>query len=539
MSPFEPQIKVEGLGFSYEEGDIFTDLTFSIEKNQSILLLGPSGSGKSTLAYCLNKLYPEAVDGELKGTITFEGRNLDDFKPGELNQKIGIVFQDPESQFCMLTVEEEVAFGLENFHVPRAEMEVKIDRALELVGLQAEKKTTIHTLSGGQKQKLAIACVLVLQPEVIILDEPTANLDPLSSADLVDTIARLKKERPFTLIVVEHKLDDWVELIDRCLVLDSSATILFDGTPEQCFGEFAPFLKKEGIWLPKVVEAAITAKKAGVYKGERLPLRNHELLSGLKDPDAFLKKEIKTITKSEPILEVNGLSARGHLRNINLRIHKGELTALVGANGSGKTTLSKCLAGLIPLSQGEIHFLGVPLSKWKEKDLFQLLGYVFQNPEHQFITDSVYEEIAFGLENRASALASLEKIGLEKHANAHPFSLSQGQKRRLSVATMLVHEQELLILDEPTFGQDANTAYEIMRVLDEKNGAVFMITHDMELVDQYADTVHVLDEGELIFSGTPESLWENHEVVDRARLKLPFRKQLQNEIVRREIHVAT
>jgi energy-coupling factor transport system ATP-binding protein len=539
MSPFEPQIKVEGLGFSYEEGDIFTDLTFSIEKNQSILLLGPSGSGKSTLAYCLNKLYPEAVDGELKGTITFEGRNLDDFKPGELNQKIGIVFQDPESQFCMLTVEEEVAFGLENFHVPRAEMEVKINRALELVGLQAEKKTTIHTLSGGQKQKLAIACVLVLQPEVIILDEPTANLDPLSSSDLVDTIARLKKERPFTLIVVEHKLDDWVEFIDRCLVLDSSATILFDGTPEQCFGEFAPFLKKEGIWLPKVVEAALTAKKSGVYKGERLPLRNHELLSGLKDPDAFLKKEIKTITKSEPILEVNGLSARGHLRNINLRIHKGELTALVGANGSGKTTLSKCLAGLIPLSQGEIHFLGVPLSKWKEKDLFQLLGYVFQNPEHQFITDSVYEEIAFGLENRASALASLEKIGLEKHANAHPFSLSQGQKRRLSVATMLVHEQELLILDEPTFGQDANTAYEIMRVLDEKNGAVFMITHDMELVDQYADTVHVLDEGELIFSGTPESLWENHEVVDRARLKLPFRKQLQNEIVRREIHVAT
>ncbi|TDL73736.1 ATP-binding cassette domain-containing protein [Rhodococcus qingshengii] len=539
MSPFEPQIKADGLGFSYEEVDIFTDLTFSIERNQSLLLLGPSGSGKSTLAFCLNKLYPEAVDGVLKGDLSFEGKKLDDFKPGELNQKIGIVFQDPESQFCMLTVEEEVAFGLENFHVPRAEMEAKIDRALELVGLQAEKKTTIHTLSGGQKQKLAIACVLVLQPEVIILDEPTANLDPLSSSDLVDTIARLKKERPFTLIVVEHKLDDWVELIDRCLVLDSSATILFDGTPEQCFGEFAPFLKKEGIWLPKVVEAALTAKKSGVYKGERLPLRNHELLSGLKDPAAFLKKEIKTMPNSEPILEVNGLYARGHLKNVSLTIHKGELTVLVGANGSGKTTLSKCLAGLVPLSQGEIHFLDVPLSKWKEKDLFQLLGYVFQNPEHQFITDSVYEEIAFGLEHRASALAILEKIGLEKHANAHPFSLSQGQKRRLSVATMLVHEQELLILDEPTFGQDANTAYEIMRVLDEKNGAVFMITHDMELVDQYADTVHVLDDGELIFSGKPESLWENQEVVGRARLKLPFRKQLQNEIVRREIHVAT
>ncbi|MFB3170398.1 energy-coupling factor transporter ATPase [Neobacillus sp. 179-C4.2 HS] len=539
MSPFEPQIKANGLGFCYEDSNIFTGLTFSIEKNQSVLLLGPSGSGKSTLAYCLNKLYPEAVDGELKGSLTFEGQTLDDFKPGELNQKIGIVFQDPESQFCMLTVEEEVAFGLENFHVPRAEMEAKIDTALEMVGLLAEKKTIIHTLSGGQKQKLALACVLALQPEVIILDEPTANLDPLSSKELVETIARLKKEYPFTLIVIEHKLDDWIELIDRCLVLDSSGGILFDGSPEQCFGEFAPYLQKEGIWLPKVVEVGMTAKSAGLFKGERLPLCNDELLSGLENTAAFFKKEIKTITKKDSILEVKNLSARYHLKNINLRIQQGERTALVGANGSGKTTLSKCLAGLIPLTQGEIHFKGLPLSKWKEKDLFQALGYVFQNPEHQFIADSVNEEIAFGMEDKSRVTALLEKMGLEKHKGAHPFTLSQGQKRRLSVATMLVHEQDLLILDEPTFGQDANTAYEIMRVLDEKDGAVFMITHDMELVDQYADTVHVLDKGELIFSGTPESLWENHEVIDLARLKLPFRKQLQNEIVRREIHVAT
>src|SRR4051794_34512715 len=164
MSPFRHQIEAEGLGFSYEDREIFTDLTFSVDKNQSLLFLGPSGSGKSTLAFCLNKLYPEAVDGVLKGSIFFEGKKLDDFKPGELNQKIGIVFQDPESQFCMLTVEEEVAFGLENFHKPQLEMEAKIDHALSLVGLQAEKKTVIHTLSGGQKQKLALACVLALQP---------------------------------------------------------------------------------------------------------------------------------------------------------------------------------------------------------------------------------------------------------------------------------------------------------------------------------------------------------------------------------------
>lgn len=538
MSPSE-KISAERLEFSYEDRNIFTDLTFSIGKNQSVLLLGPSGSGKSTLAFCLNRLYPEAVDGILKGSISYNGQNLEAFKAGELNQKIGIVFQDPESQFCMLTVEEEVAFGLENFHIPRAQMESKINRALELVGLQAEKKTTIHTLSGGQKQKLALACVLALEPEVIILDEPTANLDPVSSSELVETIAQIKNERPFTLIVIEHKLDDWVELINRCLVLDSSGSLLFDGTPEQCFGEFASFLSKEGIWLPKVVEAALTAKNAGMYRGERLPLLKSELLAGLDHSFDFSKKVSKTLAKKEPLLEVKGLYARGHLKNINLTIHKGEQVALVGSNGAGKTTLSKCLAGLIPVTQGEIQFLAVPLSKWKEKDLFQLLGYVFQNPEHQFITDSVFEEIAFGLEQRATAFSILEKIGLEKHANAHPYTLSQGQKRRLSVATMLVHEQELLILDEPTFGQDANTAHEIMEILEGKSGAVMMITHDMELVDQYADTVHVLDAGELIFSGTPESLWENEEIVSRARLQLPFRKQLQNELVRREIHVAT
>jgi energy-coupling factor transport system ATP-binding protein len=538
MSPFE-QISAERLEFSYEDRKIFTDLTFSIGKNQSVLLLGPSGSGKSTLAFCLNRLYPEAVDGILKGSISYEGQSLEAFEAGELNQKIGIVFQDPESQFCMLTVEEEVAFGLENFHIPREQMELKIDRALEMVGLQTERKTTIHTLSGGQKQKLALACVLALEPEVIILDEPTANLDPISSSELVETIALIKKERPFTLIVIEHKLDDWIELIDTCLVLDSNGSLLFEGTPEQCFGEFASFLKKEGIWLPKVVEAALTAKIAGVYRGERLPLHKSELLAGLDHPFDFSKKVSKTLANKEPLLKVKGVHARGHLKNINLTIHKGEQIALVGSNGAGKTTLSKCLAGLIPLTEGEIQFLGVPLSKWREKDLFQLLGYVFQNPEHQFITDSVFEEIAFGLEDRASALAILEKIGLENHANAHPYTLSQGQKRRLSVATMLVHEQELLILDEPTFGQDANTAHEIMEILEGKSGAVMMITHDMELVDQYADTVHVLDAGELIFSGTPESLWENEEIVNRARLKLPFRKQLLLGIVRREIHVTT
>jgi energy-coupling factor transport system ATP-binding protein len=536
------QFNAEKLGFRYEDQTIFQQLSFSIDKNESVLLLGPSGSGKSTLAYCLNKLYPEAVDGVLDGNLMFEGRLLEEYKPGEINQKIGMVFQDPDSQFCMLTVEEEVAFGLENLNIPREEMEEKIDRALELVGMKEYKQATIHTLSGGQKQKLAFACVLALKPEVIILDEPTANLDPISSQELVETIALLKKEFHFTLIVIEHKLDNWLEIINRCLVLDASGTIIFDGEPSSCFREHAHFLQKEGIWLPKVVDAGLKAKNTGTYTGENLPLTMKELVNGLEGPIDFYKKEKQPCTSSKPVLEVNGLNARGILKDIHFSIHEGELVALVGANGSGKTTLSKCLAGLLPSSHGEVRFQGVLLSHWKEQDLWKRLGYVFQNPEHQFITDRVYDEIAFGLDQKEIVTTTLKKLGLENHTNAHPFSLSQGQKRRLSVATMLVHDQDLLILDEPTFGQDAITASEIMQVLEEKtfnSGSVLMITHDMEQVEQYADRVLVLDEGGLIFSGTTESLWERADVLTKARLTLPFGKLLENERGRRGDYVLT
>lgn len=545
MSPCDCiQLEVEDLTFYYDENDspIVSNLSFSIKQNESILFLGPSGSGKSTLALILNKLYPDAVDGTLTGTVSFHGKRLEDFVSGELNQKIGIVFQDPESQFCMVTVEDELAFGLENRNVARHDMEAKIDKALHWVGLSAFKKETISSLSGGQKQKLALACVLALQPEILILDEPTANLDPLSSQELVETIDRLKKEFEFTLIVIEHKLDEWIDLIDRCLVLNSFGELMFDGEPRICFNEYAPFLQNEGIWLPKVVEAGLFAKERGLYTEETLPLQLNELVNGLIRPVEFCKKEDRVVGKT--ILEVKGLSfARNRLsilNNISFSICAGEIDAIVGANGSGKTTLSKCITGLLPGVKGNIHFNEVFLSKWKERDLWKQLGYVFQNPEHQFVTDTVFDEIAFGLrvDQKSELVVSqkvssiLERTNLKKLAHTHPFNLSQGQKRRLSVATMLVNEQDLLILDEPTFGQDSHTSKELMKLLLEKKeqmGAVLMVTHDMDLVDDYADRVLVIDNGELIFEGMPETLWENKNVLERSRLKLPFRKQVELE----------
>jgi energy-coupling factor transport system ATP-binding protein len=548
----EAILRTEQLTFRHEEESkaVFNKVDFSLFPEEAVLILGPSGCGKSTLALCLNKLYPEAVDGQLTGLISFKGKTLSEFRPGEINKSIGIVFQDPESQFCMVTVEDELAFGLENIKTPPEEIERKIDQALDLVNLLPYKHAMIHTLSGGQKQKLALACVLALEPEILILDEPTANLDPASSRELAHTIMKLKAELSFTLLIIEHKLDDWIDQIDRCLVLNRGGEILFDGKPDACFTKYADELQAEGIWLPSTVRAGLLAKKAGLYSGSALPLNQIDLIKGLANPDSgvqlFDKKKIfSKVFANQNILEVESLSfnkgGSALLKDISFSVKKGEFIAIAGPNGSGKTTLSRLLSGLYLASSGEILFHEQPLSEWKENELRQKIGYVFQNPEHQFITDTVYDEIAFGLniqqlpeaEIKESVQSILELVNLHQHAHLHPFSLSQGQKRRLSVATMLINEQDLLLLDEPTFGQDAHTARELMALLEKKvrsGGSVIMITHDMDLIRAYADKVIVLAKGKMVYEGTPEELWKEQEIMKLASLQLPYSEKLKNDI---------
>lgn len=553
----------ENLSFYYEEEEhsIFTKIRFAINKGESILLLGPSGSGKSTLAYCLNKLYPEAVDGILEGSIHFEGKALESFGPGEINKRIGMVFQDPESQFCMPTVEDEIAFGLENIHTPPDQIDGKIDSALKLVGLSDCKKALIHSLSGGQKQKLALACVLALQPEVLILDEPTANLDPASSRELAVTIERLKAELSLTLIVIEHNLGHWIDIIDRCLVLNRAGELLFDGDSRTCFTRFASFLQEEGVWLPAAVEAGARCEAYGLYTAGPLPLSIDELIGGLREPypalDLLREPKLTAIDRSgSTILDVKGISysrdGEKLVDSINFTALEGEFIAIVGPNGSGKTTLSRLIAGLLSPSSGQVLFENKPLAAWQEKKLRKKMGYVFQNPEHQLITDHVFDEIAFGLrlddveekDMNEKVRSMLKKVRLEYKLDSHPFSLSQGQKRRLSVATMLVLEQKLLLLDEPTFGQDALTSKELMKLLEGKTcqgETVLFITHDMELVDRYADKVLVLHQGSLLFDGSPDTLWNQHDIIQKAHLQLPFIEKLKNRIdvlARRENHAA-
>ncbi|MBS4202196.1 ABC transporter ATP-binding protein [Bacillus sp. FJAT-49732] len=542
-------LEVSHFSFSYAESEtpILNDISFSMKTGETILLLGPSGSGKSSLALCINGLFPRSIDGISSGDIYFLGKKIEEYLPGEVNQYVGVVFQDPETQFCMMTVEDEIAFGLENINLPRAEMDERVKWAARLMGIENYLSANIATLSGGLKQKVALACVLAMKPKLIILDEPTALLDPLSTKDFANTIQRLQKELQFSLIIMEHKLDHWINFTDRCLILTDSGEIMFDGHPRSCFRSHLQQLKELGIWLPQTL-----LFKEQFLTSNIVPFTVEELIETMDEVQEMIET---SSPHKESILEARNISFSRKkipiLQNINFNIPEGALTAIVGHNGAGKTTLSYLLSGLEKPTSGEVLLKNRNLTAYSELELSKNIGYVFQNPEHQFITESVYSEVAFSLKMQGMdekrmdeiierVLASFRLKHVEHH---HPFSLSQGQKRRLSVATMLVDEQSFIIFDEPTYGQDANTTKELMNMIESRiqsGVSALMITHDMELLDSYADHVIVLVDGEVIFQGTPYQLFSGpKEVLEKAQLQLPLRYEVLKQWKLRSERFAT
>lgn len=532
----EPLLEVRNLSLSYEEQSIINNISFSINKGEKLLLLGPSGSGKSSLALCLNGLIPNSIEGDRTGSIKYAGKEIQSYKPGQLSSRIGVVFQDPDSQFCMLTVEDEIAFGLENIKLPKEEMIRKIEWSLSLVGLEKYRQAHISTLSGGMKQKLALACVMAMEPELMILDEPTALLDPVATKDFAETIDRLQREMNFSLIVIEHKLDYWVPFIDRTLVFTQSGQLMYDGSLKKGLVHHFDDMKDLGICLPKVTLFGQQVRE-NFY-----PLTVDELMEELDEVDTSFPLQAVNDFPTPPLIQMKHVSfSRGEkqiLKNIHLSINKGEWTAIVGPNGAGKSTLTLMLAGLLKEQQGEIFYGNKLFKDLDEKVRLDSIGYVFQNPEHQFIADTVFDEVAFGprmkkIEDIDSKVANiLSDFRLLRLKDHNPFILSQGQKRRLSVATMLVDEREFLILDEPTFGQDEKATNEMMKIIQSRVNigmTALMVTHDMEIVAKFAHQVIVLFEGEVVFQGTPHELFlENSEIVEKANLENPLLYSIWN-----------
>ncbi|MBT2624632.1 ABC transporter ATP-binding protein [Bacillus sp. ISL-32] len=519
-------LSIDRLTFSYEEDEkpIFKDLSFQIQKGERALLLGPSGCGKSSLALCINGLYPEACDATQTGRISLFQKNIEDFQAAEKpSLHIGVVFQDPDQQFCMLTVEDEIAFGLENLQMPKEEMKERIDDVLVKLDLTGLKGQTISALSGGTKQKVALACILAMEPDLIILDEPTSLLDPHSARSFVHMIKELQEEKGFGLLVIEHQLDEWAPWAERTIVLDASGQKVMDGETPDIFQFRSEELKKIGVAIPHV---------AAMQESLIAPFTLSKEMLFTQPFPAF--KEGKNPPLTEDVLEVNGLSfSRGQraiFSDISFSLRAGSLTAVVGPNGTGKSTLLSVLARLYKPKSGEIRLFGKPLHSFSENELRRQMGFVFQNPEHQFVADTVFGELVFGHKHQKDAAEKahdlLRRFGLDHVLTHHPFALSQGQKRRLSVATMMMHDLKILLLDEPTFGQDAKTAAECMELIESIQAAgtaVLMITHDMELVSAFADNVLVLHDTKLVYQGAPASLFsEQNEIVQQAKLAWPL-----------------
>lgn len=469
-----------------------TGVDLEIAPGERILVLGPSGSGKSTLMAGLAGLLGGEEEGEAAGSLLVDGR-----PPEEQRGRIGLVMQDPEAQVVLARVGDDVAFGMENLAVAREEIWPRVEAALDKVDLRVGLDRSTSRLSGGQKQRLALASVLAMEPGLLLLDEPTANLDPRGVADVRDAVERVLEASEATLVVIEHRVDVWADLVDRIVVI-LDGRIAADGPVEEILATRKAELRERGIWLPgDEVAAEALAGRASADAG----------------PGSALREPVAPEGAPAPILSARGLTIgydedRPVRTGIDLDIARGLSTCIVGANGAGKTTLALTLAGLLPALCGSIAAApqaGAPGTsadphEWKSSELLGRISMVFQEPEYQFVARTVREELEIGprtsgVEGEAlDALVDehLRALGLLEVAGANPMTLSGGEKRRLSVATALISAPELLILDEPTFGQDRRTWIELVRLLDsarERGTTLVSITHDQAFVEAMGDRI--------------------------------------------------
>ena len=544
----EPIVEIRGLSFRYEgaEAPVLRDVHLTVEAGETVLLLGPSGCGKSTLLLCLNGIIPHRIPGEFSGQVTVAGLDVLQHEVHTMAEKVGLVFQDPEAQFAMLYVEDEVAFGLENLRYPREVIVERVEAALRQVGLAHKIGQRLDRLSGGEKQKVALASVLAMEPEVLAFDAPTANLDPLSAQEFFALLRHLKEALGKTLIIVEQQVDGLIPLVDRLVLMNGAGEIIADGAPREVIATVGPdALSRYGIWTPQVWELVDFARRQGMDVPE-YPLtveEAHALLAPVLDgrvPSEFVAEHPRMQAEGEAAIRVEGLSHTYPaypadvvaLRDVRLQIAAGDFCAIVGQNGAGKTTLAKFLTKILEPPPGSVFLNGEDVAALPLREVTRHIGYVFQNPEHQFVEDTVYDELAYSLRVRGideatvreRVLETLEAFQLRPLAHRHPFELSQGEKRRLSVATMLIVEPEVLILDEPTLGLDRATAsalMEAMRALNARGKTVVFITHDMRLVAEYARSAVVMADGEVVFQGSVRELFQRPEVMDRAALLAP------------------
>jgi len=502
---------------------------------EMIGIMGASGAGKSTLAKVLNRIVPELEGGDFHGVVMLGGRSIADSRVRELAGEIGMVFQDFESQLFSTTVAHEVAFAMERVGMPREQILARLTRALEAVGLRGFEDRDPTTLSGGQKQRLAIASVLALRPRVVILDEPTTDLDPEGRAEVFALIRRMREEG-VSLIVIEHEAEE-LRQCDRIVILRDGA-IIAEGTPATVMPKIE-LLEECGINAPgldRVVRMlGIEHHPASISDAEE---HIRKLLPQMARPAEVAQDGADPATiESKPILEIEAASfsypdGPRVLDQMSLKIAAGEFVAIVGQNGSGKTTLAKMSVGLLAPDSGSVVLEGRDRTTLRPAETAREIGYVFQNPDHQIFADTVEAEVKFGPRNfglddreiEARCAEVLQAVGLENEPGTDPFLLGKGQRQRLAVASVLALRPRLLILDEPTTGLDYREQRKMMKLVSELNAsgvAIVMITHTPWLVAEYARRVILMRAGRKLFDGPVREFFVQDELLRTSSFKPP------------------
>lgn len=519
-------------------------LNLEIEKGEFVLLTGPSGCGKTTFCRCLNGLIPHFYNGDLRGEVIINGLSIRENTINKLATHVGLIFQNPDNQIFALTVEKDVAFGLENLGIEKNEMLKHIDWALDRTGLKEMRQRATYELSGGQKQRLAIASILAMKPKIIVLDEPTSFLDPIGAEKIFKVLQALNKEDRITIILIEHRIDLAARYVNR-VILFNDGKIIDDGPPEKVFS--AEESRLAGVGIPKIIQLGKRLRRMGVNL-ENLPLDTlmfteklkeklvNKRISLLAEPNTKVNRMIEDSGNS-PIIKVcdisysypNGVEA---IKNVSLNISKGEFVAIMGENGAGKTTLVKHFNGLLRPQIGKIFIDGIDSATMSVAALARKVGLVFQNPDDQLFSENVEEEIKFALKNFGFNKEIIEKrvnwalnlLGIERYRKSSPFILSGGERKRVALASVLAWDPDVLVLDEPTIGQDyaqKERLRHFLLQLRSQGKTTVIVTHDVEFVVDSKPRILLMSQGRIIADGPAELVMTDFEMLEKASVSPP------------------
>lgn len=556
-----PEIILCNLRFSYpplqpggEPVRVLTGVDLEIERGEFLSIMGPTGAGKTTLCLALNGIVPHSTGGSFGGDVIVAGLNTKEHPVALLASRVSLVFQDAESQLFNMTVEDEVAFGPESLGLPRAEIGERVDWALSAVGMAAHRDRSPFHLSGGQKQRVAIAATLAMLPRILVLDEPTAGLDPAGKAEVCGVIRELQRQRQMTIVLVEQDSEKIAEFSDRVAVLHEGQIVLL-GPPDEVFSQVHRMYDL-GIAVPQVSELAglFNARRGTRYVFTTLDDARQALAptivrrGSLPEAKSDSLKGLRPSHKSSHLcIRVRDLCYRydgesDALRGVSLDIRDGDFVAVVGQNGSGKTTLVKHFNGLLKPTQGRVQVYGQDTADLSVGQLARQVGYVFQNPDRQIFCPTVRQEIAFGPKNLGLSPEAVDRrvaeamaqFRLEAYADAPPALLGYGLRRKVGVAAVYAMRPRLFILDEPTAGLDRRGIQELMALLTTMNAeghTIVLITHDMRIAAEHARRTVILDQGRLLADGDTQEVFRRADELARARIEPPQIAQLARRLV--------